>query len=68
MAIKKGGLLKEKIPIGQGFQSWHSNYLGPGNSWLCRPVHFQMFSHILDLFPLDASSTFLPSSENQKCP
>ena len=67
MAIKKGGLLEEKIPVDQYFQCCHYNHLGPGNSWLC-PVSciVKCLAVSLSPPPQDASSTFLSSSETQK--
>ena len=67
MAIKKGGLLEEKIPVDQCFQCCRYKRLGPGNSWLC-PVSCIVHCLAVSLSPprQDASSTLLSSSETQK--
>ena len=66
--MKKGGLRKEKTPTDQCFQCCHYSRLGPGHSLLC-PVSCVVKCLAVSLTPppQDASSTFLSSSETQKC-
>lgn len=48
--------------------SWCHWHLGPANTllWDC-PIHYKTFSSISNLYPLDASKTPCPKSDNQKC-